>query len=466
MNKEILCRPLTEIASLIQSRQVSCEDVTLGYIERAKRLKRLNAYITLDENGSLTAARQLDTEIADGNVRGPLHGIPIAVKDQFDVRGLPTTLGGNITRAIAERDATAVSRLRAAGAIILGKLNLSEYALGGNISHAYGVPRNPWDETRQAGQSSSGSGVATAASLAAATLGGDTAGSIRGPAAWCGIVGLRPTWGRVSRNGAFPMAWFMDTIGPMTKTVEDAAAIFEVIAGHDSKDPYTSQQPVTTFHPVDDLNGLKIGLVQESIEQGMAGTAQAEAVYKALEVLGFAGAEIGQASLPLFDRGGLIANSLADTEAAYTHRKWLREFPEKYDFATRRRLMASSLISGVTYVKLSRFRSLMRKDVMNELDRFDLLITPTQAEPAPPIATETGFTSKEAVMRQFFGLRGHRSPFNLSGVPALAVPCGFSENGLPLSMQLVAKPFSENLLFSVGQLYQNLTDWHEHRPSV
>lgn len=466
MPDDLALRSATDLADLLASRAVSPVELTQAFLARAKRFSRLNAYITLDEEGALQAARDAEAELARGERRSPAHGLPIAVKDQFDAKGARTTLGGNIVDYVADEDATAVARLRQSGAVILGKLNLSEYALGGNVQHPFGVPRNPWDETRQAGQSSSGSGVAVAASLCAASLGGDTAGSIRGPAGWCGIVGLRPTWGAVSRRGAFPMAWFMDTIGPMTKTVADAAMLHQIIAGHDPKDPYSSKRPVAPFEPDDDLRGIRIGVVRESVDDGMASPEAADALDAAMTVLAGAGASVGDASLPLFERGGLIANTLSDVEAAHTHRKWLRERPADYDFATRRRLMAASLVPGAVYAKLLRFRALMRRHVMRELETFDVLATPAQPGGAPPIPTETGLTSKEAVMAQFFGARSHRSPFNLSGVPAMAVPCGFTEGGLPLSVQLAARPFAENALFRVGSAYQRRTDWHERRPPL
>ena len=466
MPDDLALRSATDLADLLASRAVSPVELTQTFLARAKSFSRLNAYITLDEEGALQAARDAEAELARGERRSPAHGVPVAVKDQFDAKGMRTTLGGNIVDYVADEDATAVARLRQAGAVILGKLNLSEYALGGNVQHPFGVPRNPWDETRQAGQSSSGSGVAVAASLCAASLGGDTAGSIRGPAGWCGIVGLRPTWGAVSRRGAFPMAWFMDTIGPMTKTVADAAMLHQIIAGHDPKDPYSSKRPVAPFEPNDDLRGIRIGVVRESIDDGMASPEAAAALDAAMAVLADAGATVGDASLPLFERGGLIANTLSDVEAAHTHRKWLRERPADYDFATRRRLMAASLVPGAVYAKLLRFRALMRRHVMRELETFDVLATPAQPGGAPPIPTETGLTSKEAVMAQFFGARSHRSPFNLSGVPAMAVPCGFTEGGLPLSAQLAARPFAENALFRVGSAYQRRTDWHERPPPL
>ena len=269
------------------------------------------------------------------------------------------------------------------------------------------------------------------------------------------------------------MAWFMDTIGPMTKTVADAPMVFEAIAGHDERDPNTSTRPLTPFEPGDGLAGLRVGLVRESIDNGMATDDVAAGVHTALDVLRSLGATVLDETLPLFEHGGLISNGLADSEAAQIHRKFLRERPQDYDFASRRRLMAASLVPAAAYVKLSRFRMLMRRDVMAALDRVDVLVTPAQAEGAPKIATSTGLTSKEAVMRQFFGLRAHRGPFNLSGVPAMALPIGFtpadaegSHQGLPMSLQVIGRPFAENTVFQVGHAYQQATDWHERRPSL
>jgi aspartyl-tRNA(Asn)/glutamyl-tRNA(Gln) amidotransferase subunit A len=456
----------TELSALIQKRDVSPVDLTQTYIDRAKRFARLNAYITLDEEGAIAQARTAEAELTAGRSRGPLHGLPVAIKDQLDVAGLRTTCGSKLVDYVAGEDSTAVARLRDGGAIILGKLNMSEFALGGNITHPYGVPHNPWDETRQAGQSSSGSGIAVAASLCAAALGGDTAGSVRGPAAWCGITGIRPTWGRVSRHGTWPLAWFFDTIGPMTKTVEDCAMVFEAIAGHDPHDPMTSERPVEAFVPRDDLRGLRVGLIRESVEDGASTDEVAQGLRAALDVLRDAGATAVEVSLPLFTHGGMICGGLSDAEAAHVHRHRLRERPEDFDFASRRRLLYGSLLSGAQYVKLSRLRALMRRDIMALLDDCDVLVTPTQAEVAPSIQTATGLTSKVAVMRQFFGARAHRGTFSLAGTPGLSIPTGFSEGGLPLSMQVVGRPLAEITVFRVGHAYQQRTDWHTRRPPL
>jgi aspartyl-tRNA(Asn)/glutamyl-tRNA(Gln) amidotransferase subunit A len=458
--------PATELSALLAKSDISPVELTQTYIDRAKRYVRLNAYITIDEEGALKQAKAAEAEIAAGRSRGPLHGLPMAVKDQLDVAGVRTTAGSKLVDYVATEDCTAVAKLREAGAVIVGKLNMSEFALGGNITHPYGMPHNPWDETRQAGQSSSGSGIAVAASLCAAALGGDTAGSIRGPAAWCGITGIRPTWGRVSRYGTWPLAWFFDTIGPMTKTVDDCAMVFEAIAGHDPRDPKTSQAPVQPFVAQDDLHGLRIGLVRESIAEDACSPEMAKGVRDALEVLVEAGAIVDEVSLPLFSHGGLICGGLSDAEAAYVHRHRMIERPQDFDFASRRRLLGGALISGAQYVKLSRLRAMMRHDIMALLQDHDVLVTPTQNEVAPKIQTETGLTSKDAVLRQFFGSRAHRGTFSLAGVPGLSVPTGFNEGGLPLSMQIVGRPLEENTVFRVGHAYQQRTDWHTRRPPL
>ena len=464
--EEAALRPASELASKLSSGEVSSTDLTQAYLERARKYSHLNAYITLSEQSALAEAEALDQDRAAGNIRGPLHGLPIAVKDQLDVKGTRTTAGSKLVDYVADKDSAAVACLRQAGALLLGKLNMSEFALGGNIVHPYGVPRNPWDKTRQAGQSSSGSGIAVAASLCAAALGGDTAGSIRGPAAWCGIVGLRPTWGRVSREGTWPLAWFFDTIGPMTKTVKDSALLFEALTANDSPPPPPSSELLARLAQSGDLTGLRIGLVQESVDEGACAEEVRSGVRTALDGLSAAGAAVVDVSLSLFSVGGMLCGGLSDVEGALVHRHRLRQRPEDFDFASRRRLLYGSLITGSEYVKLSRLRSIMRRDIMHLLGSVDLLAAPTQAEIAPPLASTTGLTSKEAVMRQFFGSRAHRGTFSLAGVPCLSVPVGFGSSGLPLSIQLIGKPFDEDLLFQVGKFYQSVSDWHEARPNL
>ena len=456
----------TELAGLLDRGEVSSVELVEAYLRRIERLNpSLNAYITVCAEEALETARQSDAARAAGTTHGPLHGIPVAVKDQMHMRGLVTTAGGFLD-AVAKEDSTVVARLRGAGAILLGKLNLSEFAFGGNIRHPFGTPRNPWNIERQPGHSSSGSGVAVAASLCAAAIGEDTGGSIRIPAAWCGVTGLRPTWGRVSRHGIQPVCWSMDQAGPMTKTVEDCALVYEGIAGHDPNDPYTLPDPVGHFRPQPDLGGLKVGIIRESLENPLTEPEVRAAVEKALGVLEKAGAAVSEVSLPLVTDAGVISASIGDSDGAFVHRHWLRSRAEDYDEVTRRRLLAASLIPAQLYQKAQRLRVLMRRQVLAALERVDVLLSPTQPMVAQKIETTSGLNSKEDVLRRFAGPRGATTPFNLAAVPAMSVPCGFTAEGLPIGLQLAGRPLDEATVFQVGYAYQERTSWHTHRPSV
>lgn len=466
-NEELIHASVAELSRLLDGKKLSPVELTQAYLNRIASLNdRLHAFITVDADGAVATARAAESSIANGRRLGPLHGIPMAVKDQMHTKGLPTTAGSSILKDVAKSDATVVARLRKAGVVVLGKLNLSEFALGGSINHPYGVPRNPWDTDRQPGQSSSGSGIAVSAAMCAAAIGEDTSGSIRGPAAWCGITGLRPTWGRISRHGILPMSWSMDQAGPMTRTVEDCATVFAAIAGYDPCDTSTSHQPVPAYQPLESLKGVRIGVIHESMGDGMVDGGVQQRCEEAVDKMREAGAEIVESSIPLFSAGGLISNGIADADAAYVHRERLAAHAAEYDFATRRRLLAASLMPAHLYQKAERFRVIMRRQVMAALDGIDVLVTPTQSQPAPPIATDTGLDSKDAVMRQFFGIRAHRGPFNLAAVPAMSIPCGFTESGLPVGLQLVGRPFDESTLFQVGGVYQARTDWHTQRPPL
>ena len=267
--QEIPFLSATELAELIKSREVSPVEATQAYLERIAAVDgKLNSYITVTGDATLADARAAEAEIAAGNYRGPMHGIPVAVKDQLNTRGVRTTGGSSIlSENVPDEDATAIAKLREAGSVLLGKLNMSEFASGDAFHHPYGRPRNPWDLTRNPGTSSSGSGAATAAFLCATSLGEDTGGSIRGPATFCGLVGIRPTWGRVSRYGMQAAAWSMDTAGPISRTVSDCAMTLEAIAGYDPNDPYTSAAPVPAYQAnlTQDIRGLKVGVVKERV---------------------------------------------------------------------------------------------------------------------------------------------------------------------------------------------------------
>ena len=467
VDEELASLPVTQLSRLLHAREVSPVELTRLYFERIRRLNgKLNAYITVCEEEALDEARRAEAELAGGNARGPLHGIPVAAKDQMDARGTPTTVGSSFLNEVAEEDSTVVARLREAGAVFLGKLNLSEFALGGNINHPFGIPRNPWNLDYQPGHSSSGAGIAVAASLCAAAIGEDTGGSIRTPAGWCGVTGLRPTWGRVSRHGMFGLSWSMDQAGPMTKTVEDCALVFQAIAGYDSKDAYTSRRSVPSFTPKETLRGVRVGVVREAMGSELVEPETKKAVEQAVQVLEEAGASISEVSVPLFPQSGVISAAITDTEGAYVHRRWLQSRASDYDFATRRRLLAGSLLSAQLYQKTLRLRVLVRRQVLAALEGVDVLVTPSRPVPPQKIAATTGLDSKEDVLRKYYGARGATGPFNLAGAPAMSVPCGFTGNGLPIGMQLAARPFDETEVFQVGHAYQLRTPWHTRRPRL
>ena len=303
--------PVSELAGLIESKEVSPVEATQAYLERIESVdSKINSYITVCREEALEAAQEAEGAILKGNYLGPMHGIPIAVKDQIFTKGIRTTAGSTILwDFVPEEDATVITNLREAGAVLLGKLNLSEFARGGNFYHPAGTPRNPWNLDHNPGFSSSGSGAATAAFLCATSLGEDTGGSTRIPAAFCGMVGLRPTWGRVSRYGVLPVSWSMDAVGPISRTAEDCAITLGVIAGYDSKDPYTWQMPVPDYREGlnGDIKGIKVGVLKEGVDADGLHPEIRDAVLKAVDVLEEAGVILEEVSIPLVEQAGTFS---------------------------------------------------------------------------------------------------------------------------------------------------------------
>jgi len=458
------------LARLVRLRQFSPVDLVNMYLARIERLdKSLGAFISVCAEEARAAAREAERALTRGGKGGPLHGVPFAVKDQFDAAGMPTTAGSRVLADnVAAADATVVARLKAAGAILVGKLNMSEFALGGTVDFPFGQPRNPWKLDRHPGGSSGGSGVAAAAALSAFALGEDTGGSIRGPAAYCGVVGIRATWGRVSRHGCVPASWSLDVAGPLARTVEDCAMVLGVIAGEDPADPLTSRQPVPDYRAAltGDVRGLRIGVVQELMDGGTTPEVRA-AVEAAAGRLRGLGAVVEPVSLPTLPLAGAAFMAVCDPEAAASHQRWLRERPQDYDRATRRRLYTASLLPAVLHHQATRARARIRREVLDALGRHDLLLSPAASIPAPPIAREAEpVTSKEVAAKRFFGHRSHSTPASLAGVPALSVPCGFSSEGLPLGMQLAGRPFDEATVLRAAHAYEQATDWHTRRPPL
>ena len=456
----------SELSRLIQSREVSPVDAAEAYLERIDSLDfKFNAYLTVTREMAMDAARQAESEIAAGRSRGPMHGVPVAVKDQFLSAGVRTTGGSRILAdLVPEEDATVIAKLKQAGAILLGKTNLTEFAITG-FSHRYSTPRNPWDLNAYAGGSSSGSGAATGAYLCATSLGEDTGGSIRFPATWCGLVGLRPTWGLVSRYGVMRGVWSMDTVGPISRTVEDAAITLGAIAGHDPRDSHTSTSPVPDFRASlgAGIGGLRIGVVTEQMESELMETDVRRVVGQAVSVLGELGATVEEVSLPLSNLAGAVSGTLLAVEPANNHAKWVRENIGDYGHDDRILLLTGSIMPAQHYNKAQKLRAMIRQQVLDALGRYDALVFPTSGKGAQPIEDDPTVTSKATSARLPFLFT---RLFNLASCPAMSVPCGFDDGGMPVGLQIGGRPFSEETLFRIAHAYEQTTDWHTRRPAA
>jgi aspartyl-tRNA(Asn)/glutamyl-tRNA(Gln) amidotransferase subunit A len=442
-------------------------EVVQAYLERIERLNpTLHAYITVCRDEALAAARQAEQTLMRGAEVGPLFGVPIAVKDQFATRGILTTNGSRVYRDyVPDEDATVIVRLKEAGMILLGKLNLSELAMGGTREPPWGIPCNPWDLECTPGESSSGSGVALAAHLCAASVGEDTGGSGRGPAAYCSAVGLRPTFTRVTRAGMTPMCWFMDAASPMTKTVRDNALVLGVIAGYDPRDPTTSRQPVAdyTARLGHSLHGLRVGLIRELYETDMHPEVQ-QAINNTLSVFREQGAEVREVSIPLITLAGAIFVGIADTEGAGARDDILRTCAADLDPASRTRLQAAALVPSKVYQRAMRARVLLRQQFMETLQQVDILVSATAPYPPPKHTALTApFVSAEDVRSRFFFRRAYTGCYALTALPAISIPCGFTTDNLPIGLQLGARPFAEVTLLQAAYAYEQATPWHTRR---
>jgi aspartyl-tRNA(Asn)/glutamyl-tRNA(Gln) amidotransferase subunit A len=462
---------MTELARMIATKAVSPVEVVRAHLDRIAALDQgLRSFITVCADAALEAARTAEAALMAGRPVGPLHGVPYALKDLYDTAGVRTTGGSRIfADRVPTADATVVRRLAEAGAIVLGKLNMVEFAYGPEGLNAhYGHARNPWDAQthRMAGGSSSGSGVAVAAGLTPGALGSDTGGSIRIPASLCGITGLKPTYGRVSRAGVLPLAWSMDHVGPMTRTVADSALMLGAMAGYDPADPSTSVLPVPNYLAAltGDLKGLRVGLLRSFFLEGAAPVVRA-AVEAAAATLAGAGAVVDEVKLERVDLAGAGSLAVVGAEALAYHADLLRTRAAEYDPDVARRLRVSAFISGLHYVRAQQVRALVRDEVDAALARRDVLLAPSTPIVAPAV-DERRATLGDGPADIRTALLRFTRPFNFSGHPACAVPCGFTEGGLPIGMQLVGRPFDEATVLRAADAFQRLTDFHTRRPVV
>ena len=464
-NDNIAFLSATATAEAIRNGDLTPVDAVRAYLDRIDSLdSRLSAYITVTREEALDAAEQVGRRLSAGESLGPLAGVPAAVKDQFWTKGILTTNGSRVYQDfVPSEDATVIKRLKEAGMVLLGKLNMSELAMGGTRNPPWGIAANPWDLERTPGESSSGSGVALSAHLCAASIGEDTGGSGRGPAAYCGVVGLRPTFTRVSRYGMSHMCWFMDAAAPMTKTVEDCALVLGAIAGYDPNDPYTSRLPVPDYTRgmKDGVQGLRVGLVRELHNSSDMHPEVRSAIDASLAVLKDLGAEVKDVSIPLVELAGAIFVGIADTEGAGARDEILRTRPQDLDQASRTRLLSAALVPAKLYNRAAKARVLLRRQFLEALQDVDVLVSPTSPYPAPKHTALTArFENAEDVRARFFFRRAYTGCYALTALPAISVPGGFTGEGLPIGLQLGAAPFAETTLFRAAYAYEQATPWH------
>jgi aspartyl-tRNA(Asn)/glutamyl-tRNA(Gln) amidotransferase subunit A len=460
---------ISEASDLIARREVSPVELTIACIHRSETLEpRLNAYITPTFETAILEARQAEVEIAGGRYRGPLQGIPLALKDLFETAGVRTTAGSPFRdMAVPTTDAAVVTRLKEAGAVFLGKLNLHEWALGvTNINAHYPSPRNPWDTARITGGSSGGSAAATAAEMAFGSLGTDTGGSIRIPAALCGITGLKPTYGRVSTRGAIPLAWSLDHVGPMARTAADCALLLDAIAGYDEADPHSLDVPALGFSEAltAGIANLRIGVPRDFFYDTPAvDTDVIAAVEAAIAIFAGLGAEIVEVSLGEFVPPNELAVFLA--EAVDYHRARLDEAPEMFGPSVLSRLRAAETLSAADHAAARERQRQSKRTLARVFEKVDLLVMPTTVSTAPLFPEDREETTYQALNGRASGLLGRNTrPFNVTGVPAISVPCGFNPGGLPVGLQIVGSWWQEAIVLRAAHAFQTATDWHHRRP--
>ncbi len=458
-------KTVTEAAELIESKQLSPVELTTALLARVDELDgRLRSYATVMADHAMASARRAEEEILAGAYRGPLHGIPVAVKDLCFTKGV-RTMGGTPVLAshVPDFDGTAVERLEAAGAVLLGKLNLTEGAM-----RAYhpdlDAPVNPWNSERWAGVSSSGSGVATAAGLCLGSLGSDTGGSIRYPSACCGIVGLKPTWGRVSRHGVLPLADSMDHLGPMTRSAADAGIMLQVIAGADAHDPTSLPEEVPDMLAGIEkgVRGVRLGFDEEYATRDVH-PELAAAVKAGVQVLENLGAEVIEVRLPDVDPYVAVWPTICTVEAVVAHEATYPSRRDEYGPWFQGWLDKGANITGAEYVRAGNLRAALNGHLRRVFQEIDVLACPSTIEPAHPITPETLI---EPETNRHPKYQRYTAPYDYNGAPTLSVPCGMSSGGLPLSLQFVGKHLSEPLLCRVGHAYESATEWHRLRPDV
>jgi len=456
MDQSMISKPVSKLAPLIKNKSISPVELTKAVLDHAEaKQKDINAFISFTHEKAESAARMAEQEIMDGRYRGIYHGIPIALKDNIYIKDETTTMGSEIHRNFKPGyNATVVEKLTEAGEIFTGKLNMHEYAYGiTNDNTHYGASRNPWNTDKITGGSSGGSGAAVAADMTSASLGTDTSGSIRIPAALCGVTGLKPTYGRVSTYGTFPLAPSQDHIGPMTKNVKDAAGLLQIIAGQDNKDPMTLSAPPENYldHLTGDVNGLVIGIDEEYFFDNVDAGVE-KAVRDNIRFLEMNGAKVELIEIPMLHGTEDLDQITVFSEASAIHRDELLKNPEGFGIEMATVFQNIKVPSAIDYIKAQEAKRKIKSDMLQVFETVDVLISPTLPFTAPDIGSnfvDINGKKEELIKSALHFMR----PASLTGLPALSVPCGFKD-GLPIGLQIIGPPLSEAKLLDVGYLIE------------
>jgi aspartyl-tRNA(Asn)/glutamyl-tRNA(Gln) amidotransferase subunit A len=455
-SKDLLSFNVSELANKFRARKLSPVEVTEAYLAQIEATEPLlQAYITVTGELARKAAKDAESDIMAGRWRGPFHGVPVALKDLCNTKGVLTTSGSRVLAGnVPDYDATVWARLAAQGAVLLGKLNMHEFACGGTAATAWGTTLNPYDPERIPGGSSSGSAAAIVARSAAATIGSDTGGSIRIPAAFCGCVGLKQSWSRVSRYGVLPLSDSLDHAGPITRSVADAALMLGVIAGFDPDDPTSSREPVPDYTLAlgRDIKGVRVGIIRE-LCSGLSNEVH-DAFGAAIKQLAALGAEPAEVSIPSIESAPMMVLRIIWGEALEYHEHWLSIRPDDYGKGVRRMLEMAMTMPVTAYIRAQRARALLLGEALRAMERVDVLAAPTSAAAPPKIADARGSSSMDglAQMIRFTG------PFNATGQPAIAVPIGITAERAPLSIQIIGRPFDEVGILRVADAYERARD--------
>ena len=458
---------IAELAQGYRDKSFSPVDAARAYFARiAQHNDKVNAFVTLCEEDALAEAKQAETEIAAGQWRGPMHGIPIGHKDLYQTAGVRSTAGSRVLENhVLDSDATGVARLKQAGAVMLGKLNTHEFAYGPtNDSSMFGPCRNPWDPTRFSGGSSGGSGAAVALRLCAGATGSDTGGAIRMPSACCGITGLKPTYGRTSRAGIYPLCWIMDHSGPMTRSAEDAALMFQPMPGPDGRDAAVADRAVPDYAAVldGDIKGLRIGVPTHYFFD-RAIPEIAEAAQNAIAVLEGLGAEVREVDIAYIDHAAAAALVLYLSEGTAYHDDHIATIGELYTDQVRLFLEIGNYVLAKDYLHAQRYRTLLGHAMADVLAEVDVLAMPSLPITAQPLGQEE-IDIRGETDSVFGAILRNTEPFDLTGLPALVAPCGIASDGMPMSLQIAGRPFDEAGLFKFGHAFQQASDWPTRRP--